>query len=285
MNKPLTRRIKPKRLAVEGAAYLILIIFSIFVLIPILWMLSTAFKTNAETMTMPPRWLPSQISFGSFGRLWSDYPFATFFKNSLIIVLASMLVSVFCSCLAGYGATRFHFKGRNALMTFVLITQMFPSVMLLVPYYSVINRLGLINTHMGLILVYTSFTTPFCTWMMLGFFKALPIDLDEAATIDGCNTWQTFYKIILPLTLPGIASTSIYSFITAWNEYMFAFILTNTPNMRTLSVGIAELNGYQQIVWNDMMAASIIASLPLIVLFVFLQKYFISGLTAGSVKS
>jgi len=279
------KKIRGGVLAAGISSYTILILFSVAVLIPILWMCATAFKTVPETMTMPPRWIPEHISFGSFARLWQDYPFATFFQNSIIIVFLSMLISVFCSCLAGYGVTRFHFKAKGALMTFVLITQMFPSVMLLVPFYSVINRLGLINTHLGLVLVYTSFTTPFCTWMMHGFFKALPVDLDEAARIDGCNAWQTFRRIIMPLTLPGIASTSIYSFITSWNEYMFAYILTTSPKMRTLTVGIAELNGYQQILWNDMMAASMIASLPLIILFAFLQKYFISGLTAGAVKS
>jgi multiple sugar transport system permease protein/raffinose/stachyose/melibiose transport system permease protein len=248
-------------------------------------MVSTAFKGNAETMTIPPVWIPDSIEFASFKRLWVAYPFGTFFINSTIISLISMIACVFCSCLAGYGVTRFRFKGRNALMSFILITQMFPSVMLLVPFYSVINTLHLIDTHLGLILVYISFTTPFCTWMMMGYFKTLPLDLDEAATIDGCNTWQTYYKVILPLTLPGIASTSIYSFITAWNEYMFAFILTNSPEMRTLSVGIAELNGFQQILWNDMMAASLIASVPLILLFIGLQKYFVSGLTSGAVKN
>ena len=252
---------------------------------PVLWMVSTAFKTTAETMTNPPVWIPANISFESFARLWSEYPFVQFFKNSFIITLGSMVVSVVCACLAGYGLTRFHFPGRGSMMTFVLVTQMFPSVMLLVPFYSIISTMGLIDTHLGLILVYTSFTTPFCTWMMLGFFKALPLDLDEAARIDGATVWQTFTRIILPLTLPGIASTSIYSFITSWNEYMFAFILTRSPEMRTLSVGIAEMNGYQQILWNDMMAASLIASLPLIVLFVCLQRYFISGLTAGAVKT
>ena len=279
------KKLAYKRWALNGSSYLILCFFSFFVLFPILWMVSTAFKNSLEVLKVPSHWIPQEISFEAFGRLWSDYPFATYFKNSFIISMASVLISVFFSCLAGYGATRFRFKGRNALMSFILITQMFPSVMLLVPYYSVIKTLGLVNTYTGIIMVYTSFTTPFCTWMMLGFFKALPLELDEAATIDGCGVWQTFWRIILPLTLPGIASTSIYAFITAWNEYMFAFTLNTAPGMRTLSVGIAELNGYQQIVWNDMMAASILASLPLVVLFTLLQKYFISGLTAGAVKS
>ena len=278
-------KLKRQTLLSNGVSYIILILFSVLVLFPILWMASTAFKDSLEVLDVPSKWIPRRISFESFGRLWKEYPFSTYFKNSTIISLISVVISVFFSCLAGYGATRFRFKGRGMLLTFILITQMFPSVMLLVPYYSVIKTLHLTNTYLGIILVYTSFTTPFCTWMMLGFFKALPLEMDEAARIDGCGVFKTFWKIILPLTLPGIASTSIYAFITSWNEYMFAFTLNNSEAMKTLSVGIAELNGYQQVVWNDMMAASILASIPLIILFAFLQNYFINGLTAGAVKT
>lgn len=274
-----------KKIMAGAAMYALLGLMASLVLIPVLWMVSTAFKSYGETIAKPPRWVPQQISFEAFGRLWSEYPFGTYFKNSFVIVLFSMAVSVFASCLAGYGLTRFKFRGRNSLMTFILVTQMFPSVMLLVPFYSIIGKMHLLDTHLGLILVYISFTVPFCTWTMLGFFRALPLDLDEAARIDGCNSWQCFSRIILPLTLPGIASTSIYAFITSWNEYMFAFILTSRPEMKTLSVGIAEMNGFQQIRWNDMMAASLMASLPLILLFICLQKYFVSGLTSGAVKS
>ena len=274
-----------KKIMAGAAMYALLGLLASLVLIPVLWMVSTAFKSYGETIAKPPRWVPQQISFEAFGRLWSEYPFGTYFKNSFVIVLFSMAVSVFASCLAGYGLTRFKFRGRNSLMTFILVTQMVPSVMLLVPFSSIIGKMHLLDTHLGLILVYISFTVPFCTWTMLGFFRALPLDLDEAARIDGCNSWQCFSRIILPLTLPGIASTSIYAFITSWNEYMFAFILTSRPEMKTLSVGIAEMNGFQQIRWNDMMAASLMASLPLILLFICLQKYFVSGLTSGAVKS
>lgn len=277
--------IRRKKMLSRAGMYALLAAMSCLVLVPVLWMVSTAFKSYGETISIPPRWIPQHISFEAFGRLWSEYPFGTYFKNSFIIVLASMAVSVFASCLAGYGLTRFRFRGRNSLMTFILVTQMFPSVMLLVPFYSIIGKMHLLDTHLGLILVYISFTVPFCTWTMLGFFRALPLQLDEAARIDGCNSWQCFSRIILPLTLPGIASTSIYAFITSWNEYMFAFILTSRPEMKTLSVGIAEMNGFQQVRWNDMMAASLMASLPLILLFVCLQKYFVSGLTSGAVKS
>lgn len=279
--------ISPRRARTGKAAllYVVLAVFTAFALVPVLWMVSTAFKTTQETMTTPPSWIPSEISFGSFGRLWNQYPFLEWFENSFVITIASMIVCVAFACLAGYGLTRYAFWGRGSMITFILVTQMFPSVMLLVPFYSLIAKFGLIDTRLGLILVYTSFTMPFCTWMMYGFFKALPLELDEAARIDGARAWQTFTRIILPLTVPGIASTSIYAFITAWNEYMFAFILTRSPEMRTLSVGIAEMNGYQQVLWNDMMAASIIASLPLIGLFAVLQKFFVGGLTAGAVKA
>jgi ABC-type glycerol-3-phosphate transport system permease component len=156
--------------------------------------------------------------------------------------------------------------------------------MMLIPYYKVLSTYGINDSLLGMIIVYISFTVPFCSWMMVGFFRTIPLELDEAAIIDGCSRWKAFYKIILPMTLPGIASSAIYAFITGWNEYMFAQVLINSPELKTVPLGIAELNGFYKILWNDMMAASIIASLPLVILFIFLQKYFISGLTAGAVK-
>ncbi|OPH58203.1 ABC transporter permease [Paenibacillus ferrarius] len=264
--------------------YVILIIASLLVLIPVLWMLSTALKPAQEVMVTPPQWIPEHISFEAFSRIWKDYPFGTYFMNSTYIVLVSTGVSLVFSALAGYGASRFNFRGKGSFLTFLLITQMFPSIMLLIPFYKVLQKLGLIDSHLGLIVVYISFSIPFCTWMMLGFFQGIPKELDEAAKIDGCGKIRTFVQIILPLSLPGLAATAIYSLIVGWNEYMFAFILTTSDNMKTLPVGIGQLNGFYKIVWNDLMAASIVSSLPLIILFLFLQKYFISSLTAGAVK-
>lgn len=275
---------KKKNIFSVTVNYIVLTVSSLIVLIPILWMVSTSIKDETEIITIPPRWIPSNITFDSFGRLMGEYPFLTYFKNSLIIVCGAVIISVAFSCLAGYGVTRFKFKGRKAFMSFILITQMFPSIMLLIPFYKVLSTYGLKDTLFGMVLVYASFTVPFCSWMMTGFFKTIPIELDEAGIIDGCTQWQVFSKIILPLTLPGIAATAIYSFITGWNEYMFAQILIISPGNKTLPLGIAELNGFYKILWNDMMAASLIASIPLIIMFIFMQKYFISSLTAGSVK-
>lgn len=275
---------KGKNTIFQICMYAILIIASASVLIPVLWMVSTAFKSNEAVMVTPPQWIPDHITFDSFIRIWKDYPFADYFFNSVLIVIASTVISVIFSALAGYGASRFKFRGRGSLMTFLLVTQMFPSIMLLIPFYQVLKTLGLIDTHWGLIIVYISFTIPFCTWMMLGFFNGIPKELDEAALIDGCGPLRTFVQIILPLSLPGIAATAIYAFLQSWNEYMFALILTTTETMKTLPVGIGQLNGFYKVAWNDMMAASIVSSLPLIVMFLFMQKYFISSLTAGAVK-
>ena len=216
--------------------------------------------------------------------MWTSYPFLYYFRNSLLVTLFAVLVSVLISCFAGYGVTRFKFRGKNSFLAFILMTQMFPSVMLLVPYYKVLNTYHLNNTLLGLGLVYVSFTVPFCSWMMVGYYKTIPTTLDEAAIIDGCSWWQAFYKITLPIVMPGVASSAIYAFITCWNEYMFANLLMADEHMKTVSVGIAQLNGYYKIMWNDLMASSVVASIPLVIAFLFLQKYFISGLTAGAVK-
>ncbi len=264
--------------------YLVLVLGAVMVIVPILWMCSTAFKTEQETIQIPPNWIPEQFTTEAFSRLWSEYPFISYFRNSIIIVFGSMIISTIISCFAGYGVTRFNFKGKGSFLTFILVTQMFPSIMLLIPYYKILSIYHLNNTYLGMILVYTSFTIPFCTWMMVGFFKSIPLEVDEAAIIDGCSRLKVFFRIILPLTLPGIAAAAIYSFNTSWNEYMFAQILINDPGLKTVPVGIAELNGQYKILWNDMMAASLISSIPLVLLFLFFQRSFISSLTAGAVK-
>ncbi|MDE7188184.1 MAG: carbohydrate ABC transporter permease [Lachnospiraceae bacterium] len=261
------------------------LIGSIFVLVPVLWMVSTSLKTEPETFAIPPRWIPETVTLASYRAMWVDYPFLYYFRNSIIVTLAAVAISVSISCLTGYGVTRFRFKGKESFLGFVLLTQMFPSVMLLVPYYKVLNTYGLNNTLIGLGLVYISFTVPFCSWMMVGYFKTVPLELDEAAIIDGCSRWQAFTRITLPIVIPGVSSSAIYAFVTCWNEYMFANLLMADEKLKTVSVGIAELNGYYKIMWNDLMASSVVASIPLVIGFIFLQKYFIGGLTAGAVKS
>ena len=282
MNK---KRVKTGKLERKGntGAVIIMLFFCVIVLLPILWMISTSIKIDSEMVAAVPRWIPETPSLVAYQRFFKDYPFLMQLKNTVIYTLCSTILIVICACFAGYGVTRFEFRGKNAFMSFLLVTQMLPSVMLLVPFYNVIKSLGLLNTYIGMILVYISISVAFATWMMMGFFKSIPLELDEAAIIDGCSRFQTFLKVIMPLTLPGIASVAIFSFITGWNEYMFTSILTTQANMQTITIGITSLNG-ERVMWNDMMAASVISSIPLVIVFMFLQKYFVSGMTSGAVK-
>lgn len=265
-------------------SFIVIVIALLMVFLPILWMISTSFKTEPETITIPPTWIPKNFSLKAYSNFFTEYDFLNQLKNSLIYVIGSTLITVICACLAGYGCTRFKFKGKGLLMSFIMMTQMIPSIILLVPFYKVLNAYGLLNTYTGMILVYAALNISFSTWMMLGFFKSIPTDLDEAARIDGASNWQTFWKVVLPITLPGIATVIIYSFIQGWNEYMFASVLTNVDTMKTITVGIAQLNGEYKVLWNDLMAASVIASLPLILLYLFTQKMFVAGMTSGAVK-
>lgn len=279
------RKSKFKHRNVAGAGtYLALTGVSSVILLPFFWMISTAFRPAEDTFNIPPTLIPNPFTVEAFTNLWTNYPFIDFFRNSLIIVLSATVISIVFSCLAGYGASRFKFAGRGAFLTFLLTTQMFPTIMLLVPIYRVMITYGLINTHPGLILPYISFAIPFCTWMMMGYFDTIPKTLDESACIDGCNSIQAFLLVIVPLALPGLIATGIYSFILGWNEYMFALILTSSQNMRTVPVGIGMLMSENRILYNDMMAASVVAGVPVTVLFLLLQRFLIGNLAAGAVK-
>ncbi|TDF93443.1 carbohydrate ABC transporter permease [Paenibacillus piri] len=264
--------------------YLVLLIASLAVLVPVLWMISTSLKSPEDTFSTPPQWLPGHPTVDAFKRIWSDYPFGTYFANSLIVVIGATVVSLLFSTLAGFGTSRFHFRGKGTYLTFLLVTQMFPSIMLLIPMYKIMTQLGLINTLLGLIVTYITFTIPICSWMMLGYFDTISKELDQAASIDGCSKFRTFWQIILPLALPGVVATAIYSFIVGWNEYLFAVILMSSENMKTIPVGVGQLVSLNKIEWNDLMAASLIATLPVSVIFIFLQKFMINSLTAGAIK-
>ena len=276
---------KQKKLAGGIFRYLILICLSLVVLVPILWMVSTAFKTEAETYSPTPIWIPSEISLVSFKKFFGLYNFGGMTINSLITCLGAMIVCVVFSCLAGYGVTRFHFKGKKTFMGFLLVTQMFPSVMMVVPFYSVLTTYHMTNTLFGLIIVYAATNIAFSTWMMTSYFKTIPVELDEAARVDGANSFTIFRKIVLPLTVPGIAAVAIFVLINGWNEYMFSSVLVSKDSMKTLTVGIVALNTQNQVHWNDMMAASTMSCLPLLILFLCFQRYFIAGMTSGAVKN
>ncbi len=273
---------KKNKLAVT---YAVLIFMASFIVVPVLWMLSTAFKTEPQTYYPRPKWIPDPFSLDSFRKFFNTYNFGRMTLNSLVVCLSAMVICVACACLAGYGVTRFRFKGKKQLMSFLLITQMFPGVMLVVPFYAVLSKYHLVNSLFGLVVVYAATNIAFSTWMIVSYFKTIPLELDEAARVDGASSFRIFWNIILPLIVPGIAAVAMFVLFNGWNEYMFSSVLVSKDELKTLTVGIISLNSQYQIKWNDLMAASSISSLPLVILFVSFQKYFIAGMTGGAVKS
>ena len=277
-------RSKKKRNSL-AATYAALVFMASFIVVPVLWMISTAFKTEPQTYYPQPKWIPDPFSLDSFRKFFNTYNFGRMTLNSLVVCLSAMVICVACACLAGYGVTRFLFKGRKQLMSFLLITQMFPGVMLVVPFYAVLSKYHLVNSLLGLVIVYAATNIAFSTWMIVSYFKTIPLELDEAARVDGASSFRIFWNIILPLIVPGIAAVAMFVLFNGWNEYMFSSVLVSKDELKTLTVGIISLNSQYQIKWNDLMAASSISSLPLVILFVSFQKYFIAGMTGGAVKS
>jgi multiple sugar transport system permease protein/raffinose/stachyose/melibiose transport system permease protein len=261
-----------------------LVLAAILAGFPVVYMVSSSLKPLSAIVSGLATLLPKHPSLASYATIFQHYPILSYITNSLWAAGASTLIAVVASTFAGYGFSRFQFRGKSTMLLFVLATQMFPSVMLFVPYYKLLGLYGLSNSLVGLVLVYTAAVIPFCSWMMYGFFNGVPRELDEAASIDGCGRVVTFVSVVAPLTLPGVISTTIYAFVTGWNEYMFAALFITSDSKKTLSVAIGQMAGFDSVRWNELMAASVVSSLPLLVVFLFLQRYFISGMTQGSVK-
>ncbi|GAB4547332.1 MAG: carbohydrate ABC transporter permease [Anaerolineae bacterium] len=266
------------------------IVFTVFValiivLFPVFWIFSTSLKTIPETYYFPPTLIPQEPTFEAYVRIWSIKNFSVYFKNSLIVSTLSTVLSVSLACLAAYGFSRFEFRGKRFLLFFFLMTQMVPAVLLLLPYFVMMRSLGLLNSYPALVFAYTSFALPFCTWMLKGFLDSIPFEIDDAALIDGCSRLQALVRVVLPLTLPGIAATTFFSFLVAWNHYLFALGLATNPDMYTLPVGISSTIGEFRVEWNALMAGAAVASVPTIVIYSFLERFFVQGLTAGAVKN
>ena len=214
---------KSKKKIMAAARYLILIVLSLFIIVPVLWMVSTAFKGEAQTYSPIPVWIPSPISLDSFKKFFGLYSFGKMTRNSLVTCLGSMVICTACACFSGYGVTRFKFKGKKQFMAFLLVTQTFPSVMLVVPFYAVLSAYRLTNSLLGLTIVYAATNIAFSTWMMTSYFETIPLELDEAARVDGANSFTIFSKVVLPLTIPGIAAVVIFFFINGRERYIYLF--------------------------------------------------------------
>ena len=275
---------KVNKIVTRTTSYAILLLMTFLIIVPILWIISTSLKSPDAIWDTPIEVIPSEPTTENFQTLWISHPFLQYLKNSLIVVSSATFISVCVSTFAGYGLSRFKFRGRGAYMSFLLATQLFPSIMLLIPYYKIFMTLGLIDNISALVITYVSFTIPFCTWMMRGYFAGISKDLDQAAAIDGAGRIKVFTSVILPIAWPGVAATAIYAFIAGWNEYLFALSFINTDTKKTVSLGIGQLIGEYNILWGELMAGALFVLVPMIIIFIFFNRYLVSGLSAGAVK-
>ncbi len=259
--------------------------FVLAVAFPLLWMIGTALKPNDETFAVPPTLLPVHPTLDQFRRLLTGTPFLTYFANSVVVALATTALVIVTAVAGAYGLVRFRFPGRNLVAHVVLFTYMLPAVVLLLPLYLTISALGLANSLVGLVVAYTTFALPFALWLLRSFIGSIPIELEQAAMIDGATRLQAFIEVVLPQALPGIISTALFSFILSWNEYLYALVFINVDDRKTLPPGVLTmLNQNQNVEWALLMAASVLMALPVIVCFGFLQKHLTRGFGAGSVK-
>ncbi len=273
-----------KKLWVKILVILILIIGTLWAGFPILWMMLNSFKPNAEIFAWPPVWISKSASFEAYIKIFHNPEQVRFFINSYVIAGIVVCLTLVVGIMASYAFSRFNFRGKEFINTVIVAVQAVPPITLLIPYLSLIVALKIYNTYWALVLTYLVFTLPYCILMTTGYFNTISRALDEAVMIDGGSRWYALWKVLVPTSIPGLVSVGMYTFMQAWNEYLFALTLTKTNEMRTVPVGINLLMGQHAYEWNQMMAMSVLGSLPILILFLFFQKYFIAGMTSGAVK-
>ncbi|MBN2011302.1 carbohydrate ABC transporter permease [candidate division KSB1 bacterium] len=256
----------------------------LIILIPFFWMFSTSLKPLPEVNKIPPQWTCKGMSFKSYCDMFMYLPFTTYAINSFIIALSTTFLTLLIGSLAGFAFARCQFKGKEFILIVFLLSQMLPGASIIIPLFQLIRKAGIYDTPVGLILVHTSVLLPFVIWLLYGFFKTIPQEVEDAALIDGCSKLDVLLKVLLPLSLPGLGATALFAFLGSWNEFFFALILTESDTSRTIPVGIGLFVGEYRDVWNQMSAAAVLFSIPPLVLFLMLQKTFVKGLTAGALK-
>lgn len=273
---------------VIGWGFLILLL--LYAVVPMAWMLSTSLKTPFAALQQPPRWIPEHISFDQYQTLLSPRndigsEFMRYMLNSLWVSFATTVLGVVVAVPAAYAFSRFHFPGKDALFFSILVRNMFPLVVFLIPLFILMKNLRLVDSHGSLILTYLTFGLPLSIWLLKGFYDNIPEELERAARIDGATRFGAFWRIVMPLSSPGIIATGIFAFIGAWNEYAYASVFLNTEKLKTLQPGLQKFFGEFSTNWPGLMAAQFISSVPVVVIFLVLQRYFVKALAEGATKA
>ncbi|GGC06395.1 carbohydrate ABC transporter permease [Cellulomonas carbonis] len=282
--EPAPQRTAPRKTGKKAALLVALILGGCFSALPVVWMLASSFKRNSEIFEFPPRLITPGFSFDAYTTILTDPVKLRFFLNSYVVALSVTVLTLVVAVLAAYAFSRYEFWGKKTINVVVVSVQAVPPITLLIPYFGLMVGLRLYNTYQGLILTYMVFTLPYAIIMMTGYFNTLPKELDEAVKVDGAGPMTALWRILVPISVPGLVSVGVYTFMIAWNEFLFALTLTRTEDMRTVPIGIQLLMGQHSYEWNEMMAMSILGCIPVLLLFLFFQRYFIGGMTAGAVK-
>lgn len=282
---PSKRRTANKKRIQKTALLIGLTLGAVFAAAPVLWMLSTSLKPNGEVMATPPQLISSNFSFDAYTTVLTDPAKLRFFINSYVVALAVTALTLLVSLLAAYAFSRYEFRGKRLINVVIVSVQAVPPITLVIPYFGLMVSMGLYNTYPGLIITHMVFTLPYAIIMMTAYFNTLPRELDEAVKVDGATGWTALWRVLVPISVPGMIAVGVYTFMISWNEYLFALTLTRTDDMRTVPIGIQLLMGQHSYEWNEMMAMSILGSIPVLVLFLVFQRRFIGGLSAGAVKA
>ncbi|MBE2270809.1 MAG: ABC transporter permease subunit [Anaerolinea sp.] len=281
--QPRLRRSQWEALGVGTRLLLLLPVF-IFVLFPFYWIVVTSFKTDLQIQRFTSIYVPNPWTFEQYRSLLSDTPFLTWFRNTLIVAVSSTALSISIAALAAYALARLRFLGSGLLTTLLLITYLLPASLLFIPLYRILTDLGVINSYSALILTYPTFLMPFATWVMMGYFRSIPVELEEAALIDGTTRFGAFRLVTLPLAAPALLSVTLFAFTNAWNEFLYAFVFITSDSLKTLPVGLQLLVFGDIYPWGQLMAASLMMAVPVVIVYIYAQRYLVGGLTAGSVK-
>jgi multiple sugar transport system permease protein len=267
-----------------GVSYGFLITLLVLVLFPFYWMLITSFKTEDQMRSLVSMFWPSPFALENYVQLLSKTEFVSWYGNSVVVAVSSTFLATAVGTIGAYALARLRFLGRGFMASATLITYLVPPSILFIPLYAQIKNMGMANSLAGLIAAYPSFTVPFVTWLLMGYFESIPEELEEAAMIDGATRFGAFYRIVLPLAAPGVLAASLYAFTQAWNEFLYALVFITDAKLRTLPVGLASFITGDVYGWGFLMSGAVLTTLPVIAAYIYLQKYMVEGLTAGSVK-
>ena len=270
-------------LAVKGLTYACLALFVVMVAVPLFWMVTTAIKTNKE-LYEDFSYLPRQPTLQNFVRVIEREDLLTNIRNSLVVALTTTAITIVVSALAAFSIVRYRYRGRELIGRFILFKYLLPTAMLFVPLYAIVTALGLGNTLQSLMLTYLSFTVPFCTWMLMGYFRSIPPELEEHAMVDGCTKVGALMRILLPLSAPGLVASAIFSFTLAWNEFLLALVFTVDQRTMTVPIRLSMMVVGDQYIWGQLMAGAVLASVPVAILYFIGQRFVVQGLAAGAVK-